>query len=1155
MKTVGTQIRLTGSDLSNHLACRHLTTLELQVARRERTAPDWTAPDLKVIQELGLRHEKAYLAHLAAQGLKVENLGDIEHHEEQRLLAETLALMNRGVEVIAQGALSDGEWFGRPDVLRRVEKKSKRWAWSYEVADTKLARETKATTILQLSLYSELLEKIQETKPEFLWVVPPGEGYAGEKYLVLEYAAYYRQVKNRLVRAIGGGPPRRAVPTKDGAQPETYPEPVEHCSVCRWFKECDQRRRADDHLSLVAGIRRQQRDQFEKWNAETMAKLAVLPIPLKKRPEHGSRAGYERVREQARVQVEGRTEKKLKHEPLLPPVEGMGFCRLPEPSAGDMFVDLEGDPFVGENGLQYLFGFAESDAQGELKYEKRWALNREEEKKGFEWLVDEIIRRRETNPKMHVYHFGAYEPGALKRLMGMYATREDQIDRMLRAGVMVDLHQAFKQGLRASVEEYSLKKLEGFWGFERKTPLDDSRVAMRYVEHRLELGRMGEELPDEIRETMEGYNAEDCVSTAKLRDWLEQERKKLVASGVAVPRLAEKSGDPSEKLKEKLDRVAELTERLSAEIPADPAARTEEQAARWLLAQLLSWHRREDKRAWQDGYRYAEMNDEDLLDERVGLTRMNFVERVGSGRQVPTDHYSFESHRSNVRAGKELYFGDEKFGEVVTIDQAAGVVDIKKTKKTAEVHPPTVYMWSAPLPTDSQAGALYRIGAWVAENGVDAAGRYRAGRDLLLRQPPRLIGGEKLQQFASETVVNTANRIVLALEDSVFPIQGPPGSGKTYTGARMICEVVKSGKRIGITALSHKVIRKLLDDVVAAAHEMSFKGVRCLHRDNEGEESDGVAVAREGNEEAWEALITGKANAVGGTSWLWSPEKAFESVDVLFIDEAGQMSLADVLAVSQAAKKLVLLGDPQQLERPTKGSHPEGAEKSALEHLLNGRKTIEEGMGFLLPETWRLHPRVCGYTSDFFYDGRLRSHPISQSRVIEGHAWLNGAGLWIVPVEHDGNRNSSAEESELVARIVEGLLKPGVVWLRSAGNPRGLKEEDILIVAPYNAQVSDLKTRLPKMRIGTVDKFQGQEAPVVIYSLTTSSPEDAPRGMEFLYSLNRLNVATSRAMTAVILVGSPKLFEPECRTPRQMQLANAFCGYFEMATTLDPSLI
>ena len=1177
MKISSGQVRLSASDLSNHLACRHVTTLDLEVARGLRAEPDWAAPDLKVIQELGLRHEAAYLAHLRGQGLNVESLGSIDHKNEKRLVEETLALMERGVDVIAQGALRDGEWFGRPDVLRRVERGGGKWAWSYEVADTKLARETKATTILQLSLYSELLGKIQGVAPEFLWVVPPGAGLAGEKYRVGEYAAYYRYVKGRLVSAVGNGVTGNPIGSEEGttgqyalgfgaAQAEacatgTYPEPVEHCNVCQWFKECDARRRADDHLSLVAGIRRQQRAQFEAWDAGTMTKLAELPIPLKERPKHGARVGYERAREQARVQVEGRTGKKLVYEALLPVGEGMGFCRLPEPSADDIFFDLEGDPFVGEQGLQYLFGFAFRDAAGEWRYEKKWALNREKEKEGFEWVVDEIMRRRTADPKMHVYHFGGYEPGALKRLMGMYATREDKIDRMLRAGVLVDLHQAFKQSTRASVEEYSLKKIEAFYGFARATPLDLSRAAMRYVEHRLELGRLDEAagIPEKFREALEGYNGEDCVSTGKLRDWLEEEREKLVARGVEVPRLPEKSGDPSEKLEEKLERTAALTELLSTGIPADPEARTEEQAAQWLLAQLLSWHRREDKRAWQDGYRYAEMNDEDLLDERVGLTKMSFVahvEQVGRGRQVPTDRYSFEPQRaSNVRAEKEVYFGDEKFGEVVRIDHVKGIVDIKKTKKTAEVHPPTVYMWDAPLNSDAQAVSLYRIGAWAAENGIGAAGRYRAGRDLLLRKPPRLTGGEKLEQLASETAVNTANRIAVALDDSAFAIQGPPGSGKTYTGARMICGLVKRGMKVGVTALSHKVIRKLLDDVVEAAHREDIEGVRCLHRENEGEESDGVAVAKEKNEEAWDALKSGAANVVGGTSWLWSPEKAFETVDVLFIDEAGQMSLADVLAVSQAARKLVLLGDPQQLERPTKGSHPDGAEKSALEHLLNGRKTIAGDMGFLLPETWRLHPKVCEFTSEMFYEGRLVARGFLRNRVIKGHTWVSEAGLWFVPAEHEGNRNSSAEEVELVARIVEGLLKPEVQWMRGAGNPRGLTDEDILIVAPYNAQVSDLLARLPGMRIGTVDKFQGQEAPVVIYSLTTSSPEEAPRGMEFLYSLNRLNVATSRAMTAVIVVGSPRLFEPECRTPRQMQLANALCAYREMAVEIDPRTI
>jgi superfamily I DNA and/or RNA helicase len=259
--------------------------------------------------------------------------------------------------------------------------------------------------------------------------------------------------------------------------------------------------------------------------------------------------------------------------------------------------------------------------------------------------------------------------------------------------------------------------------------------------------------------------------------------------------------------------------------------------------------------------------------------------------------------------------------------------------------------------------------------------------------------------------------------------------------------------------------------------------------------------------------------------------------------------------VSQAGKKLILLGDPQQLERPTKGSHPDGADQSALEHLLNGAKTMPKDLGFMLETSWRLHPRVCQFTSEYFYEGRLTSHDITKNRLIDGHAWIKGANLWFVPVEHEGNQNSSPEELEVIERIAKSLLEPSVTWSRGIEGKRPLTLEDILIVAPYNAQVADLRERLPGMRIGTVDKFQGQEAPVVIYSMTTSTAEDAPRGMEFLYSLNRFNVATSRAQTAVIVVGSSKLFEPECKSPRQMQLANALCGYREMATEISPDRI
>ena len=414
--------------------------------------------------------------------------------------------------------------------------------------------------------------------------------------------------------------------------------------------------------------------------------------------------------------------------------------------------------------------------------------------------------------------------------------------------------------------------------------------------------------------------------------------------------------------------------------------------------------------------------------------------------------------------------------------------------------------------------------------------------DLLLKNRPRLKSGT-VTALPGETTVETARRITCNLSATLFGIQGPPGAGKTYTGARMICELLYAGKRVEISAHSHKAISKLLYDIREAADERNLE-LKCIRKvgDDDAETIAGVENTDDPNLPLAK-LQSGLAQLAAGTAWLWSKPNYADSIDTLFVDEAGQMALADVIAVGPAAKNLVLIGDPQQLQRPLKGSHPPGAEKSALEHFIGASKTIDPEMGMLLPETRRMHPSVCDFTSKTFYDAKLTSHPVTHPYLLTGHPWLDGAGLWFVPIPHEGNRNSAPEEVAVVEKLVNSLLQPGVFWFSSATRGRQMRLQDILIVAPYKAQVAELQEKIPGAKVGTVDKFQGQEAPVVIYSLTTSTPEDAPRGMEFLYSLNRFNVATSRAQTAVIVVGNPRLFEPDCKSPRQMQLANAFCAY------------
>ncbi|HMJ62791.1 MAG TPA: AAA domain-containing protein, partial [Bryobacteraceae bacterium] len=484
----------------------------------------------------------------------------------------------------------------------------------------------------------------------------------------------------------------------------------------------------------------------------------------------------------------------------------------------------------------------------------------------------------------------------------------------------------------------------------------------------------------------------------------------------------------------------------------------------------------------------------------------------------------------------------------VSMDPAARTIDVKKAMKHDGLHPRAVFAHTH-YDTTEQANSILRIADWIIANGMESPGDFRAARDLLLRNPPRLSGGQSLAAAEDESALDAACRLGVALDHSVLPIQGPPGAGKTYTGAHMICELVRQGKKVGVTAVGHKVIRHLLDGVLVAAGKAKLHTVSCGHRNDTGDPESAPVREFGQNDEALESLRSGATNVLGGTAWLWSREEFSGSVDVLFADEAGQMSLANVLACAPAGRSLVLLGDPQQLEQPQKGSHPEGSGISALAHLLAGRRTIGEKQGLFLAETRRLHPTICRFTSEMFYEERLASFGGLERQRIGAPKPFSGAGLWYVPVVHEGNQRYSEEEVSRVAALVDFLTRTGVEWTDGEGNNKPLSLDEVLIVAPYNDQVNRLADRLPGARVGTVDKFQGQQAAAVIYSLTTSAPEDAPRGMEFLYDLNRFNVATSRARCACILVGSARLFSPECRTPRQMELANALCRYAEMSVT------
>jgi uncharacterized protein len=959
-------------------------------------------------------------------------------------------------------------------------------------------------------------------------------------YRVNDYAAYFRLIRDRMLATVAHRHEQIAA--------ENYPEPVSHCEICHWQPHCRQQRRADDHLSLVAGITRVQRRELEARSVGTLTMLGGMPLPFPFKPRRGSMETYVRVREQARLQLASRGKNPPLHE-LLAVEPDQGLCRLPDPSPGDLFLDLEGDPFAVEGGREYLFGLATTDG-----YRSAWAFTDGDERRGFEWVIDTIVEATRVHPGMHVYHYAPYEPAAFKRLMGRYATRERELDAMLRSGRFVDLYAVVRQALRAGIERYSIKNLEPLYGFTREVALEDANRNLKLLEHGLETGDP-ESVPAHVRAIVEGYNRDDCVSTLRLRDWLETVRAGLTEKGINVPRPALADGDASPAIDERARRVDALRARLLAGIPDVRSDRTSEEQGRWLLAYLLDYHRREDKATWWEYFRLCGLAEDELYDERDAVAGMEFVGRVervvgkkGRATGSVIDRYRYPAQEMEIDPGAEVKVQNkETLGDVIAVDRINLTIDIKKGPKRAETHPSAVFAFSH-VSSDAMESAIMRI----AERVAAAEDGYGAARGLLSVSPPRL-RSNVFTKAASETDVEFAIRVGADLDHTVLAIQGPPGSGKTFCGARMVCELVRQGKKVGIAATSHKVIRNLLDAVAAEADRSGIE-VRLAHKNgDDAEESDESRVkSLADNAAALEALRSGEANVVGGTAWLWAREECGSAVDVLFVDEAGQMALANVIAVSQAANSLVLLGDPQQLEQPRKGSHPDGVNASALEHILAGSQTISPDRGIFLPVTWRLSPAICEFTSEVFYDGRLTSRRGLDRQRIDGVSGLPHGGLTIVAVDHDGNRNHSPEEIDVIADLVGRLTTPGATWVNGDGQEHPITGSDVLVVAPYNAQVTRLAERLAGTgaRVGTVDKFQGQEAPVVIYSMATSRPEDAPRGMEFLYSHNRLNVATSRARCLAILVASPRLFEPECQSPRQMKLANGLCRFRELATSV-----
>jgi uncharacterized protein len=644
----------------------------------------------------------------------------------------------------------------------------------------------------------------------------------------------------------------------------------------------------------------------------------------------------------------------------------------------------------------------------------------------------------------------------------------------------------------------------------------------------------------EILDEIEKYNAVDCESTRLLREWLETRRSELVGGGANVPRPNETESAPTEQA---LQNAAANEQRVRALL--DPARDIGlDSAQRWLLGEMLDWHQREDRPQWWDYFHRLSLSDEELIDDTAAIGGLHYVGVVeGNGRSV-FQEFLFpigQEHKLSIDTAVLDPRTQRRCGTVAAVDDRVGRLVIKSRYELDD--PPQALVPDTHANTKVLRDAVARMVDWILEAPKDERGAFESGVALLQRRPP----GAGSVRRESESIETAALRTASDLRAGVFPIQGPPGSGKTYLGARLIVDLVRQGRKVGIAGPSHRAISNLVQEVCKASKELKQR-VRIVQKTELEQDVDDCVKLVAKNEEVEEVMA--EVDVVAGTPWLFARRSMMQQFDVLVVDEAGQVPLANALAICGAAPLMILLGDPQQLPQPAVGAHPEGASPSTLEHLLAGHQTIPADRGLFLDLTWRMHPNITGVVSELSYEGRLESQSECALQAVSGSDALSGAGVRYLSVEHSGNRVASSEEAQAVAGLVADLSTRQ--WRGRDGEWRDITLDDILIVAPFNAHVARLSGVLPEgARIGTVDKFQGQEGAVTIFSMGTSSADDAPRGLEFIFNLNRLNVAISRGRALSVLVASPRLLDAECRNAEQVRLVNALCRLVEVATPID----
>ncbi len=1167
----GARLVISASDLRTAATCEFalVAGLDVLLGRRARVEVVDDAM-LERVKELGDQHEQAELRRLSrTHPGGVVQLGRPSYTGEglAGAMEETLQALHSDAEVVYQATLFDGGFVGHADFIERTPD-------GWLVSDTKLARSASVPALLQIAAYAAMLESAGvPTAPVARLVL--GDGDARD-HALSDILPVYRSRRARL-DAILAEHRRHAEPARWGD---------DRWLACGRCEVCEPEVEAARDLLLVAGMRGPTRRRFIEAGVTTVEELAVRVDPVL----DVRQATLDRLREQARLQLEQERDGEV----VAEVIDESALRRLPAPSPGDIFFDFEGDPLWTEPGstvwgLEYLFGIVEVD-RGDPVFRTFWAHDRAQERQALVDFVGYLTERRARWPGLHVYHYAPYEPSALLRLAARHGVCEDDVDQLLRDGVFVDLYATVRAGIRVSQRSYSIKKLEPLYMPAREAAVtnaaDSIVVYHQVVAARIE-GREGR--ATELLQEIADYNLDDCVSTLRLRDWLlshlpEHER------GLPTPDVGE-SGPPQPSAQRAA--LIQLEGLVRARVEGvKPHERSDEQQALALVAASVLFHAREDKPIWQAHFERLRT----AVSEWRGADGVFLVESVEVKDEWHRDTPRQRPRRTLVLSGEPMRGVPLSTASAVSavyadpaprgIETLPGHANARSTAgvKVLEVHDSLSangrlhqrLVVEELQPKDGEGHDLVPLAlvpsgvvntapidvalAEVAQAVADAPGGLprTAGLDILLRRPPRLAGQASLTAVGTgaDRHITAITSSLLAVEGSYVAVQGPPGTGKTFVGSRVIARLVLDhGWRVGVTSQGHKAVENVLRAVVDAG--VPAEQVAKATKDTIDPPWTSLRHADELAAFSAEHRARGRGYVVGGTAWdLTNPKRvARGELDLVVVDEAGQFSLAKTLACAVAGSRLLLLGDPQQLPQVSTGIHPDPVDASALGWLIGDQPVLPARLGYFLETTWRLHPALTAPVSRLAYAGKLESEEeVTAARSLEGVE----PGVHLRVVDHHDNSTWSPEEGAEVLSILRDLL--GRTWHdgeestggRWVGSGRPLAPSDVLVITPYNAQVGLLRrvladAGLDDVPVGTVDKFQGQEAAVVIVSMAASSPSDVSRGMSFLLDRHRLNVAVSRGQVASFIVRSAVLTDFSPRTPDELISLGAFLGLCDAA--------